>query len=324
MADGKRVNKVRLSIEERVAMTECERLIQEGVFTEDFFKEEVRCDFLVTPERKKLWAIQIDLLQKLLDVCKRHNLRCYALFGTLLGAVRHKGFIPWDDDIDVGMPREDYEKLWEYRDEFPHPYFLQYPGRDHDYCVSFAKLRNSNTTQISKNFMHHAFNSGIVVDIFPLDAWDATTGEKAYDRIKELNIDNSNYLRRGHPEPDEAMKKRIAQWSGTSPKENLREIDRLATQYRNDSGAEYWTTVVCTLDPYERIMYRNEWFGEITELPFENILIPVPKQYLRLLELGFGNWQEFPPVEQRGLWHSDLICDTDRPYTSYINSGSVK
>lgn len=299
-------------------MTECERLCNEGVFSRDFFLEECRCDFIVTQERKKLWAILMDLLNNLLEICRRHDLRCYALYGTLLGAVRHKGFIPWDDDIDVGMPREDYEKLWEYRHEFKRPYFLQYPGKDYDYCVSFAKLRNSDTTQVSKNFIHHKFNGGILLDIFPLDLWSYENGKRSFDRIKELNLDNSNYLRQGHPDPDEIMKSRMACWSGRTYMENLNEIDDLARQFQNDRSVGHLSPAVCTIYPYEKSVFPREIFDKAVFLPFENIEVPVPVGYLEFLKIVYGKWDRYPPVVKRGTWHSDLILDTDKTYISYL------
>ncbi len=92
-------------------MTECERIIEQGILPKSFFEQEERCDFLVTEKRKKIWAVLLDLLIKFDFVCKKYSLTYFLADGTLLGAARHQGFIPWDDDIDVSMPREDYEKF---------------------------------------------------------------------------------------------------------------------------------------------------------------------------------------------------------------------
>ena len=114
-----------------------------------FYQEEVRCDYLVNEKMKKIWAIQLDLLNKLLEVCQKHDIKVFAFAGTLLGAVRHKGFIPWDDDVDVCMERKEYERFLEVcNDEFPHPYFLQTALTDKRHFCGYARLRNSNTTGI--------------------------------------------------------------------------------------------------------------------------------------------------------------------------------
>ena len=99
-------------------MTECERIIKEGILPESFFKPETICDFYVDEGRKKLWAILIDLLVQFDRVCRNHNLKYWVSFGGLLGIVRHNGFIPWDDDLDVCMPRADYEILMSLKKNF--------------------------------------------------------------------------------------------------------------------------------------------------------------------------------------------------------------
>ena len=82
-------------------------------FDESFIKEEVRCDFFVSEKRKKVWYVELELLRKFDEVCKKYNLTYFVEYGTLLGAVRHNGFIPWDDDIDIIMFRDEYTKFQE-------------------------------------------------------------------------------------------------------------------------------------------------------------------------------------------------------------------
>lgn len=136
-----------------------------------FLNEETRGGYTVSSEMKKVWAVELDLLQYLLEVCERHNLRIYAEGGTLLGAVRHKGYIPWDDDIDMIMLREDYDKLMSLADEFKHPYFLQNVYTDAHYTHRHAQIRNCNTACWAKHAKkrREKYNQGIFIDIFPAD-----------------------------------------------------------------------------------------------------------------------------------------------------------
>ncbi len=115
--------------------------------------------------------LQLRILQilKAVDiVCREHNLRYYLVAGTLLGAVRHKGFIPWDDDLDIAMPREDYDILMAHaREWLPEPYEAKCAETDPSYSGAFAKVVDSSTTLIERE--HYAYLAGIYIDIFPLD-----------------------------------------------------------------------------------------------------------------------------------------------------------
>ena len=305
-------------------VTECDRLIAEGSLDPAFLEPEVRCDFLVDSKRKRLWAVQLDLLAQFDRFCKRHGFRYGAIGGTILGALRHKGFIPWDDDIDLVMPREDYERLPEFMGEFSDPYFLQLPGRDPDYCISLAKLRNSRTAQVSKTLRHCRFNQGVLIDIIPLDLWNSRKGRESYARINELNMDNANFMRQGFPNPDEEMRRRIAAWSGRRPEENLAEIHRLATQFADDPEADVITTPVTTFYPYDRIQFPKSCFDYFVDVPFEHTTIPVPVGAETVMEFHFGNWRAFPPVEKRGAWHGNEVFDADRPYDEVLRVLNAK
>ena len=142
------------------------------VLPDGFLNEEVRCGYTVTKQMKEVWAVELDMLEKLLSVCKKHDIKIFASGGTMLGAVRHQGFIPWDDDIDMMMFRDDYEKLCKVaQEEFEYPYFFQTEYTDVGSLRGHAQLRNSATTGIlaGERNQKYSFNQGIFLDIFPLD-----------------------------------------------------------------------------------------------------------------------------------------------------------
>lgn len=117
---------------------------------------------------RPLQLIILEMLVAIDKVCKEHNLRYYLIAGTLLGAVRHKGFIPWDDDLDIGMPRKDYDLLIKNaKDWLPSPYEMVAFENDKEYPLPFAKIQDSSTTIIER--MHLKYLGGIYMDVFPFD-----------------------------------------------------------------------------------------------------------------------------------------------------------
>lgn len=295
-------------------MTESERIIEQGILPKSFFEEEERCGFTVTKELKKIWAVAIDQLIEFDRVCRKHNLTYYLAYGSLLGAIRHKGFIPWDDDMDVVMPRADYDNLLELGHEFQYPYFLQTPFSDPGYFFSYAKLRNTNTTCITTQFRYQKINWGQNFDIFPLDNMKLEAGREFYEKIRALGTDLSNYMRSSNPTPpNEIERKRIQSYSGRDPMEIYKEIQLLAKSF-NSEETDYLAVTTAYLYGFERALFLKEDYSEAMEVPFEGITAMVPVGYDRILRNTYGNYMEYPPVDKRGIWHGNIIYNPDVPY----------
>lgn len=298
-------------------MTEIDRILAKGIVSEDFLKEEVICDFLVTTERKKLFVVLLDMLVEFDRICKKYKLRYYLDGGTLLGAIRHKGFIPWDDDIDVEMPREDYEQFIKLSHEFNAPYFLQTPYTDPTYFYCPARIRNSNTTALVEMFAYQKFNHGVWLTILPLDNW-IIEAEPEFEKIKSLIIENSTYMRLSNPHLDAQNQERVRNYSGRDPLDTYNEIVKLARQF-NDNPTDYIMIAIEALSPYKTKLWHVEDFKSTILADFEGYRFPIPIGYDRVLKTIFGDYMALPKIEERGLHHSGVIFDTDKPYTDYIN-----
>jgi len=297
-------------------MTECERIIEKGVLPEKFFDEEVRCDFLVTKERKKLWAVELDLLIEFDRVCKKHKLRYFLNGGTLLGAIRHKGFIPWDDDIDVEMPREDYEKIMMVADEFVNPYFLQTPRTDSNSAYTFAKLRNSNTTMCPEMFAFQEMNHGVCIDIFPYDKWDINDS-LSYYAIRFLAAENSTFMRLSNPKLNQGNLLRARTWTGVNHLVVYDTIEKIAQRYNNVDSDFVIIAQSAMFEYKNKLLNANDYQTSIS-MEFESLELPVPIGYQNILMTYYGDYMQFPPIEKRGKWHSNVLIDVDTPYKEFL------
>ncbi len=304
-------------------MTECERLLENGFLPKDFLKPEVRCDYEVPTEMKKVWAIELDLFRAISEVCERHHLRYWISYGTLIGAVRHKGFIPWDDDFDVVMPRADYQKLLQLETEFPEPYFLQTPQSDVDYYNPFARLRNSNTTGIMVSGKNKC-NNGIYVDIMPLDGAPKKGLERKWVLFlnQTRNILANAYVFNINPNKLTRLAHKILHLPFISfdPVSVYKKVNGTAIRHRWKDSRE----VGLISFPFR---YGDEYisdkkiFRSTVWLDFEFLKVPAPIGYDRFLRDSYGDdYMKFPPVEERGVWH-DFQFAPDVPYKEYL-SGS--
>ena len=299
-------------------MTEVERLLENGFITMEFLEPEVRCDYKISTEMKKVWAIEMDLFREVSRVCEEHHLRYWITYGTLLGAVRHKGYIPWDDDFDIMMPRADYQKLIRLQKEFKAPYFFQTTQNDVDYYSSFARLRNSNTTGILVS-PNNRCNNGIYIDIYPLDGAPKTPLKRKWvlflNQTRNVlahayvfNINPSKLTRLAHKilhlpfvpyDPVKTYKK----VNGTAAKVKWKDADRVGLiAFPFKYGEEY--------------LSDKKNFRKTVWLDYEFMKMPAPAGYDQFLRDNYGEYMEFPPVEDRGAWH-DFVFEPDVPYKEY-------
>ncbi len=296
---------------------------------ENFLNEEVRCDYTVTASMKEIWAVQLDLLQELLRVCKKHDIKIFAEGGTMLGAVRHKGFIPWDDDIDMMMFREDYDKLCALADEFQYPYFFQTEYTDPGSLRGHAQLRNSLTTGILKEELDSvSFNQGIFIDIFPLDSVvederllkRQSRRVKRYKNLARLAFIATHYQGRSGGVKGFLKKMIRFFFKPLVDKFNLEQtfyqkFEAECARY-NTVETEYVSPLSFQFDAKQNYKPRADYL-ETIEYPFEFMSIPIGKNYHRTLTKQFGNYMEF--VKGTSC-HGGVIFNTDTPYTTYLTN----
>ena len=291
-----------------------------------FFEPEVRCGYHVSAERKKIWAVELDLLAKFSEVCERNGLSYFLDGGTLLGAIRHKGFIPWDDDADVIMPRNDYTRLCQIAaDEFLHPYFFQNTYVEQDFYRGHGQLRNSNTTGCVDVDEGKDINRGIAIDIFVLDnipdsmlqrAWLKRRSDIAKKRM-DLYCDNYDYhVLSGL----DVLRYRYAKlfFKVVPLKRYFKHFEeKLIGRYRNKR-----TRIVgdITLSWRGYVQWPSSWYDGYYYLPFETLRLRAPLFYHEIMAVQYGDYMRIPDNvdDPNGRYHGSVIFDPETPYEQFF------
>lgn len=275
-------------------------------FSKDFFKREVREGFEISEMMKRAWAAQMEVLQVVIDICNKNELQYFADWGTLLGAVRHKGFIPWDDDIDICLKREDYVRLMKILPtELPHGLVvtgmyastkrLQLAGE-----VSQLRVIADETIWNFNDYMKrfHGFPyQRVGVDIFPLDY--IPRDEEAAEIQKTMYQQGMDILTNWNElELEGALEKVLKEYAklcniqiemNCDVKNYIWKVtDAIAALYRREE-ADYLTnyTFWVKKDTYKM---KKEWYDQVVMLPFENIEIAAPAMYHEVLSAQFGDY----------------------------------
>ena len=278
---------------------------------------------------KKVWSVEVDLLQKFIDVCNRHNLTYFAIGGTLLGAARHNGFIPWDDDVDIAMPRMDYIRLQQLaQSEFKFPYFFQTPvtERNARFFRPHAQLRNSMTTGYIAADANKRINKGIFIDIFPLD--ELPDDEKLCSQFKFDIQRRANVMRRYCSFHDVSLSKRIrlrylipeVVFKIYSYHKYYERFEKLLGMY-SGKGGDFVGLISFMWD--DRFIWPIEWFDDKVYLDFEGLKICAPRLYQNVLAKTYGDWRKFPANVDvgKGSLHGTVFFDPDVSYLNYDNGG---
>ncbi len=263
---------------------------------------------------QKVHVLELKIAIEIKRICEKHEIPYFLLAGSALGAVRHGGFIPWDEDMDIGMRRPDYERfLAVCETDLGSEFFLHTWDTDPDYPFSFAKVRLNGTHFVEAVSKDAGLHDGIFVDIFPFD--------NAPDRAFQRRLQGIRY----------ALCKRLL-WIKKGFGTNMKETRRQAVRYylfllfsklfpyeavksyfrKVETKFNHKTTAYMAIDgsyTYERETIRREWAENLIPIQFESEEFPIYQNYHAYLEHMYGDYMQLPPMELRDkheLLHVDF------------------
>ena len=288
-------------------------------FPNDYFKPEIKEGFFVDTTMKTVWAAELETLARVANVCAKYNLKWYCAYGTLLGAIRHEGFVPWDDDLDIWMLRKDYNKLMEVLPkELPSDYKILSPLTDDGYYAFHCCVNNGRTITMKKERMaeYHGCPFTVAFDIFPLD----TLPRNEEDRNNQLQVFSAV--------SDAALVAKCLTSEKITETEKIQIIKQLYSiksdvenlyGYRFDNSvfergdsfelsSEFWKCANCIAMMYDGAesdyyvnyfdykrfgsKFEKEYFADTYSADFETVMLPIPSGYEELLKNIYGDYMK--------------------------------
>lgn len=266
---------------------------------------------------KKLQKYQLEMLRDIVKVCEKNKIGYFLTWGSALGAIRHGGFIPWDDDIDISMTWDNYKKFEVIaQKELGDKYFYQSQETD-EYCfTNWNKVRINNTTCMDKNLSHIKCHYGICMDIFPLIG---VPNNKFRSLIQKLEIllyrflRYERYLTNRNPEGNTIFKVFYRVIPNKIKKFIEVKLIKNITKY-NLHDCELWVEFLS--GNYNSMIFKKEFFGEGTKIKFEDLDVIIPEKFDDYLKTAYGDYMTLPKEEDR-IGHGDAIIDFDKSYEYY-------
>ena len=271
-----------------------------------------------TEQKRELSPHQALLLEMLKDLdaaCRKHAIRYQLFAGTALGAVRHRGFIPWDDDLDVILLRSEYDRFFEEAapELDPERYYVQREGGSH-WPMQFSKLRRNNTACMEKYHPKDpCIHQGVYIDIFPCDNLsDAPAMRQLQFAAAKVVIAKALYAR-GY-ETDSMAKKLFMQLCRPLPRGPL---ERLCMR-KEDTASQMVHTFFAAGKKYEKNVFPRSWLEESIDMPFEDGAFPVSAYYDSLLTRLYGDYHRLPAPEERKCKEHAAILDLEHSYVEHL------
>lgn len=266
----------------------------------------------IDSDLRKLQVYTTEVLFKFDDICKTYNLQYFLAYGTLLGAIRHKGFIPWDDDIDIYMPRKDLNLLIDkYLEEFKYPYRINHYSTEYYKSYSYNLRIGTQKVQLLRTIGDTDIRIDSWISIFPIDnAPCSRLGQYFFDKILNINYSLLRLIRSAHNGTGKVkhskkeklliyINKKIPVLKLFSVRKAAKYVDKsmqIIKSSNSDKVAIYSYGV-------DSLYYNSEWFKYPILMEFEGKMLPVPNGYDDVLKFCYGDYQQLPPSDKRKPVH---------------------
>lgn len=274
---------------------------------------------LTNSQIKQLKEKELDILKIVIQICSQLNICYFVVQGTLLGAVRHQGFIPWDDDIDIGMLRKDYDIfIKKGQDLLPPPFFIQTHATDPMYPNAFAKVRNSDTAFVETTCKNLDMNHGIYIDVFPFDFYPDNPVKSGIFQLKKLllryRVRCELYISADSTRSFKNLVRHLLKCTSRIVYPSLQVA--LKKQECLYCSTIHGKQIANHGSPWgKRECFPAEWLSDFTTLKFEGISVSAPAHYRDYLAHVYGDYMKLPPPEQRIPHHYVSLIDFGKSYS---------
>ncbi|WMJ22937.1 LicD family protein [Paludicola sp. MB14-C6] len=278
---------------------------------------------------KEFHDVLLEILIEFDRICRKYDIKYSLAWGTLLGAVRHQGFIPWDDDVDIIMPRKDYEKFLKLSSqELNNNYFLQSINTETAYQYNITRIRKNNTAMIYSNWKNAGFHQGIYMDISPID--HIPDDEKLFAKQKRKIIfltpiraaRNKDVFFNCGLNLNKFVKSILYVVLNCFPRKYCQRKEYEAITKYNDSRTKRVGLIseggVLLNTPADLRPFDSKVLDEFVDIEFEGRQFLATKYYDEMLKFWYGDYMQLPPKEQQVMFHQPEIFSTNRSYKEFL------